>query len=833
MFTSFVPMRWGRTQHTPIRRGLGLGIPAVLVAALMPALVVAHAPAALGLTSQIRLHVESARTAGGHAAGEAVSSYKWLITKQDSGSPLQPRFPNCMPNGSNAATDYPATCDWPSVRKMTGGAGGAGSVMAQGDETDLSETDGLTLPDGDYLISVTSDTFKIDGKHFSVPLADPGLVSVAMQPDPLPLSTIKIQVFRDSMTNGQYDPQSEEPLGGFAGHIEDVLGEVTTDWYGNPLCAEYDSNGDYIPGTGGECLSDPVSGLITIPNIGPNRYDVSVTAPDGEVWAQTTTLEGGHAWDSWVFEGWDGLDNELLVNGAPVPWVQAGFVEPTPATGGTSHLTGRAVSVKSYLPPAGGDTTEGPVRKPWIAVTDLLDNDRMVYAGRGAVDGTFDVSGLPASDYQVSYWDQDQNLLLQSQKVVVGDGESVSLGDLQLSHWFSEVHGSVFIDTNANGVRDLGEKPLKGQPVVLKSRDNSVVEQFSRTTVTDANGNYTLEQVYPYGYWTVLEVYNDRFYTTGVTYQADNQPDETTILGAGVDIATLNQDGLNSRIDWGVLPYQPGQNGGIVGTVVYNETRNELDPRLAATEDYEPGIPDLTVKLYRPVDADHDGTWDTDPNGALTKGPQVGEVVTETFERPTNCQARDAAGTPLDLEFAPPSTGGFDCVESPLMGNQVQTDFSTVNGNYGFGTVWRLDSNGDPVRDANGDIVEDPMPAGDYLVSVEVPDDLTGNPTYKVTREEDVNVFDGDDFTPQVPPPPCAGALHTVDVAGIAPDGPDATVNPKFAEGGGSPFEGDETPLCDTRLVTFEDQRSIAPSFSYFTDVPQPGRLFGAVVEDL
>ena len=42
---------------------------------------------------------------------------------------------------------------------------------------------------------------------------------------------------------------------------------------------------------------------------------------------------------------------------------------------------------------------------------------------------------------------------------------------------------------------------------------------------------------------------------------------------------------------------------------------------------------------------------------------------------------------------------------------------------------------------------------------------------YKVTREEDINIANGDAFYPQVPPPACAGPLHTVDVAGLGSDG--------------------------------------------------------------
>ncbi len=60
--------------------------------------------------------------------------------------------------------------------------------------------------------------------------------------------------------------------------------------------------------------------------------------------------------------------------------------------------------------------------------------------------------------------------------------------------------------------------------------------------------------------------------------------------------------GLGGRLDWGVKAYAPGTNGGIVGTVSYDTTRNELDPAYAAIEDWQPSISGLTVDLYAPVD---------------------------------------------------------------------------------------------------------------------------------------------------------------------------------------------------------------------------------------
>ena len=42
---------------------------------------------------------------------------------------------------------------------------------------------------------------------------------------------------------------------------------------------------------------------------------------------------------------------------------------------------------------------------------------------------------------------------------------------------------------------------------------------------------------------------------------------------------------------------------------------------------------------------------------------------------------------------------------------------------------------------------------------------------YQVTGEEDINIANGDQIVPQVPPPACAGALHTVDLLGDGTDG--------------------------------------------------------------
>ncbi len=93
-----------------------------------------------------------------------------------------------------------------------------------------------------------------------------------------------------------------------------------------------------------------------------------------------------------------------------------------------------------------------------------------------------------------------------------------------------------------------------------------------------------------------------------------------------------------------------------------------------------------------------------------------------------------------------------------------------------------------------------------------------------MTREEDINIGNGDEFVPAVPPSACAGALHTVDSSGNAtfPGGP-----------GTSPYEGLAKPLCDVKLVSLSNGKSIAPTFNIFTDVPLPGRHWFIIIDDL
>ena len=952
--------------------------------AVVPLLAAPRAASA-ATSSMLRLRVESARQwiPSGLMKHDAIPNYHWLVVQDDTGDPTRygtnlaatdTKNSNyaCTPQPLGGDPAYPANCQWPAIHSIKGGT--SGEVVAQGDQSSLNETvaiDTTSWPANDhnpkhgYMISVTADGydvpgctvtltvtchvdgFKIDGGWFTTPIANNGLVTVGMQPYPLPLTTVRMKVWNDTQTNGAYDT-GEQPLAGFEGHIDDVLGPVTDDWYGNPICTTYQHDGaglmlfgvdgkPLVQTIGGHCFSDS-NGVVTIPYLGPDRYASTVTGPNGQVWYQTSTLEGWHDWDTWSIEGWNGYDPEFVQGAEPFPFAEFGFVQIQTAAGATNSPTccnypasasgsikGTVVGIGEYSPQTGGLNFGGNgkhiienINQPLVSLIDTARNDNTVYVGRGNSDGTFSISNIPDGDYVLEVWDEDQAYLLTGTNVSIVGGQAIDMGVLDVAAWHSQVNGKVCNDTNRNGKCDPGEPGIPNLVLNLLGRDNSVQFYGDSKARTDSNGSYSFPRTYPLGQWVVTQGYWEQFYTVGVTYQTENQPAETTVLANGgfVDVSSFNLIGHQTRMDWAVHPYETPANatlgpttGGIVGEVVATTTRNELDARFQATESYEPGLPGATVHLYGPVKcvptdpttipAGTNCTPKTTAFGSanyltdavdgsikpLSDGPNkvsgnpidlFAPYTSETWQRPTDCTARGAGGTPVVEQVLPTGTG-HDCLEAPLMSSQVGNNsigpFMQVNGNYGFTQI-------DHDR-TTGAALAAPVtiPPGDFIVKVDPPKDLTGtNPAYEVVKEEDVNIFSGDKFVapgetplnppspnrtppatvvPAIPPFPCAGANHTVNVVSswsqanfdiTNPTTTHGVYNPDMVTGGGSPYEGQQKPLCDARLVTVRNGRSATPNFHYKTfsgfnaagkalpsgaGVPLPGRIFGIAVDDV
>ena len=317
-------------------------------------------------------------------------------------------------------------------------------------------------------------------------------------------------------------------------------------------------------------------------------------------------------------EGATGLDTEFVIAGEPFPAIIFGYVRPTNAVAGTGQDQRCRRGIQGLRPRQGWrpelrahasePSSTSPIDRPWIALSDLQAGDTAVWVGQGNSNGTFTIPNVPPGTYTLTWWDEPQNYILNLMNVTVGNGESVDLGVLPLNGWWTRIEGYVFNDINRNGVKDEGEPGLAGYTLTFRKRENSLMDRGATAVTTDANGYYVADNAYPITQWVILEAYDELHYTTGVTFQADNQPEATTHIGAGVDVSVLPIIGLGGRIDWGKHAYDATgaggvdpRNGGIVGTVTYDTTRNELDPRYAAAEDWQPGISGLTMKLYAPV----------------------------------------------------------------------------------------------------------------------------------------------------------------------------------------------------------------------------------------
>ncbi len=651
---------------------LGTGRLRLLATAVVVALV-ATALASVGISSSaqaattgsITLNVVPGTAPGAPAvpADKLPTTYRWLINHEDVGDPAsdpttaagRANLAKCLPPSNNGLwppapdtipsydADAPESCPWPSIRNTAGYV----PILTQGDQTELSSSVPLAgLPNGKYLISVLANGYKIGGAHFEVTgAAAPVPVTVALDPNPTPLGTIRIHVFNDKApVDSTYEAGAEDPLAGdatgmsgFTANLADVLGPVTTDWYNNPLCTVYQQDGTGKPVLDDEgapvvdatqparCISDR-NGDIVIPNMGPNRYATKVVAPallNGNRWIQTTTLEGSQDHDVWIMENNSGFDTEFTVGGEAVPWVHFGFVKKTATTfggdtSGTTTVTGQVMAGLSYIGGQGGQilpgepgTTgaayKGPVDRPWIALSDLGAGDQQVYLARGNTDGTFSIPNVPVGSYQLTMWDEPIDYLLFSMAVTVEPadaGGTVDVGQQILLGWFTDVDGYVFVDTNGNGRKDSGEAGVPRTTVTVRERVNSLMDQGQAVATTDANGRYHLARVYPLTKWLVLEHFNSLYEGTGVTVQGYNDAEPQTFLGAGVDMNFLPVIGLGGHVDWGVQPYAEGTNGGIAGTVSYDVTRNEFDPSVSAAEDYQPSVPGIGVNLYASLACD-------------------------------------------------------------------------------------------------------------------------------------------------------------------------------------------------------------------------------------
>ncbi len=715
-----------------------------------------------------------------YGTGAPIRNFWWLVNL-DNTNKATPATPNAHLNDNLSV----------SVAKSYS------PVLASGDTNDLSALANLS-PSFSYVISVSAPRHR-NGTAYVAKGQQSALV--ALMPYPIPLSQILVQVFHDNHPiNAAPDVPAEPGLAGFKVLLYDQLGQMGVDYFGNPLGTTYlrDAEGQYILDVdgnvqietpGGVALYTDADGLCNIENIAPGKYGIRVSPPTGTEWIQTSTIEGTPGVDAWVR---DNEPPEMLEFGFLSAHAWFGFVlpqefpaipdPPLPPGQFLGSLTGTIKFARTSRPPAAGAviTAGPPVSFPYLGVNNLNNVDEQVFVGQGAADGTFEIQNIPPGTYQLAIWDRSLDVIIAFRTFAIPpEGGVVDIGDILVPDWFGHLSGTVFYDTNENGVRDAGESGIPGQAVNIRFKDGTIYQ----STVTDPNGEYSLNEVFPWFHWTVAEVDFLRHWPTGVSTEADGGGDQPPLdtysdTDPTLTLAHVVYADQHNKIDWGKREYRAGENGGIAGIVYYDTTRAESDPRLAAPEPWEPGIPNVTINLYRVLGYR--------ANGQPITGPLYRTTKTDSWN------SNSPTGCPGDIPTY------VDCSETLQTWNQIRP--GVFDGGYAFGAL-----------------TGDQIPAGEYVVEVVTP------AGYEVFKEEDKNVLYGNEYgaNPLLLPPTCVGDLR------VTPNVLSIDLKTE------APFAGDVRRLCTRKLVKLAEGQNAACDFFLFTQVPVPGRLIGLVTGDL
>jgi large repetitive protein len=600
--------------------------------------------------------------------------------------------------------------------------------------------------------------------------------------------------------------------------------------------------------------------------------------PDCSDMLLTGTFEGTRQNDAWV-RATEPRFNIALGN---LNWlVFYGFVHPvnllrTTPTPRTGRITGQIVGLHDEHPPLPPGSRPGlPVPDCFVGLNNLSGNDEQVYTAPCAADSTFNITGVGPGTYELVIWDKPINAIIDFRTVTVGVGQTVDLGKVPVFSWFARLAGHVFYDVNGDGMPRGGVPvnpdlscPASSQagcaipnvPINLHLSDGSMIAN----TVTGSDGSFSFDQYFSWWRFTVLEVGTGLGKPTGLVSVVDNggplpnnkygafginpQTQSTgqqfrletgEVVGASrlpgpvTEAVQLFQD-MTSYVAFGLQTFNfaRGENGGIRGFVDYATTRTEEDPRTSATDGWEPGVPNVTVTLYR---AKQDCTagnpisdcWvidDSDP-----RFPQT--TVTDSWNdnRPTDCVSDPYGGGPNKWPI-PETVNGFtlpSCAET--FKNWDQSRPGVFDGAFAF-EVLRDKSTGQalthPCPDNPGQTCSVPLPPGNYIVQVSPP------PGFQVLFWGDRNIEFGDPKFPWlVKPPDCNGQPRAVPQFHTLY--PDVQVPTDTSQSGVNWSQGLQLPGCESKVVALNPGATAQVTFNIFTMVPKASRIWGAVWNDL
>ncbi len=570
-------------------------------------------------------------------------------------------------------------------------------------------------------------------------------------------------------------------------------------------------------------------------------------------------------------------------------------------------------------------------------------------------DGSFSLSNLPAGQWRVTVFDQWNDGLVDglSTPVALTAGKTTDLKDVAVTQWQANLYTRTFIDDNKDGVSQSTENGIPLIPINIRRRDGSLENNLITDFTGTANFNetfplfnwYVVESdttrykttgthvVYdaggpadgtacgsPYpacGSSTIGKYLANTIESVplpanlrvpGAVYCADadcsQQTLQTNKTGGGPGGSTGRIDppwvgvegfqgfsGQNNFIEFGKTPYQPGENGGIRGHVVYASTRPFDDPDLLVQTQWEPLVPHVTINLYQEgtapdgskslklADTTQTSSFDDWAQGFRSDGmPNMncpGQITGDLFyfslfNQPNYLNVYNQAhGGPAAPTL--PNNSQYKCYDGMHNWNQIQP--APYDGMYAFPSSTGVNpTNGQSVGTNCKICIANPadgtnmLPTGKYVVEVVVP------PGYELVKEEDKNILIGDNFiapatqqfagfgdifilpdqaqvassynannaqnptvslgtTPinqGVPGFPVEPVWPCVGEARVVPDYISLFPGSKEV----APFAGATRNLCDRKEVTLGDQMATTAKFYIFTSTHIASHFTGVITDD-
>jgi hypothetical protein len=437
-------------------------------------------------------------------------------------------------------------------------------------------------------------------------------------------------------------------------------------------------------------------------------------------------------------------------------------------------------------------------------------------------DGNFKFTNIPAGNYGIVLFDQWDDFIVDgsSRPVNISGGTTQTL-TFPTFTWQTHLWSRAYMDTGLRGspvlLADGNLDPILSPgliqvPTRVRQRNGKIVN----TLLSDITGFSRFDETFPLFAFYTVESDTTRFRGTGVHAVNDaGGPVDTT----GVYAATLNskepfplpaglmypgsvscatagcpggsagridpgsvtvegwQGGVSEfdMLDWGKTPYIAGENGGIVGHVVYASTRPFDDPRMNFQNLWDPLVPNVTINLYKEgtapdgttsltlVDTTQTSSWDAFAQGFRANGTPnmscTGQDPADPFFSYTMAGTRNY----LFPNTALPNNSQYKCYDGYHNLNQLQP--APYDGKYQFpspacltGTTFTVAGNPTPYNCAT---IPNPgagqlgaaakiLPSaanclalglsctGKYVTEVIVP------PNWELNKEEDLNLLIGD-----------------------------------------------------------------------------------------